>query len=45
VHKKVIWLRVKVIGACEGFLGGRGGDLAEGEGRWGLGKSFGWVRR
>jgi hypothetical protein len=45
VHKKVIWLWVKVRGALEGFLGGGGGDLAEGEGRWDSGRSFGWVKR
>jgi hypothetical protein len=44
VKEEVIWLRVKPDGAWEGVSGRLGGDLAQREARWGLGRGFGWVK-
>jgi hypothetical protein len=41
VGEEVIWLRVKSDEAWKGVLGRWGGDFAQGEGGWGLGRGFG----
>jgi hypothetical protein len=43
--EEVFYTRVKVGGALDGVLAGRGGVLDQGEGRQGFGWGFGWVRR